>query len=71
MYIMSLVASLVLLYAIMSLVVAIGTNLRIIKAMEKKRRIVTQKDQRQEDEDDGEGQWEKVVSGKGQNQDAG
>ena len=40
------------------------------KGKEKKRRIVTQKDQKQEDEDDDGGQWEKVVGGKGLNQEA-
>ena len=40
------------------------------KGKEKKWRIVTQKNQRQEDKDDGEGQWEKGVGGKGQNQKA-
>ena len=40
------------------------------KGKEKKRRIVTLKEPRPESEDDGEGQWEKVVGGKGQNQEA-
>ena len=42
------------------------------KGKEKKKRVVTQKDQKRDDDDDDDdgGQWEKVVGGKGLNQEA-